>query len=343
MPRYGDKWLIDKTLFEYTTGGSCACCSFPANLFGPNGLKGLINSVSDLETDAANDEFKAAQNSPWPPEMRDQIWADRVKLRLKMKREMRSYRSFLESVANSGTEPQMADMDRNSVGSNSSSVGVDRLKRWCIESLGANQLRRLFQMPRSQVTEKLDAHYNIHSIFKTVIGCVVDQVAYFKLTKLDADGRGEVELRFEKILSYDRRGGFVLNLARKKQKQKGEGGQIEEELVVDEEVLDGFLAMFASLGGPKLLQRGPSTSKNEYDPDEEGDVDAGDDVVTDGQKGPSFRSDRRVVRLMIARYWADQLMSKYNAMEKEKSLTLGEKDDGDIVNEISKRVENSVI
>jgi hypothetical protein len=69
MPRFTDEWVVTKSLFEYTTGGSCACCSFPA-IFDPNGLKGLINSVSDLETDAAENEFQSAQSSPWPPEMR---------------------------------------------------------------------------------------------------------------------------------------------------------------------------------------------------------------------------------------------------------------------------------
>ena len=82
-----DDWVITKSLFEYTTGGSCACCSFPATLFDPDGIKGLINSVSDLETDDAEQEIKAAigeggvnekSQSPWPIEMRDSIWSDLV-------------------------------------------------------------------------------------------------------------------------------------------------------------------------------------------------------------------------------------------------------------------------
>ena len=80
MPRFSDQWVVDRTLFEFATGGSCACCGF-SHLFLPNGLKGLIDEVSDLETDAANNEFEAAQKSPWPPTMRDQVWADRVRLR----------------------------------------------------------------------------------------------------------------------------------------------------------------------------------------------------------------------------------------------------------------------
>ena len=67
MPRFKDEWVVNKSLFEYTTGGSCACCSFA--FFDPDGIKGLISSVSDLETDAAEKEYQSIQRSPWPPEM----------------------------------------------------------------------------------------------------------------------------------------------------------------------------------------------------------------------------------------------------------------------------------
>ena len=58
-----------------------------------------------------------------------------------------------------------------------------------------------------------------------------------------------------------------------------------------------------SLGGPKLLEKGKSSSDRE---DEEEDPDVAVTVLS------SFQSDRRVVRLLIARYWADLLMKKYN-------------------------------
>lgn len=72
--------------------------------------------------------------------------------------------------------------------------------------------------------------------------------------------------------------------------------------------------MMKSLAGPKLLQRGPSTSKKNDDDDDEDDEGGADDAIaasSTGKDGPCFRSDRRIARLIIARYWADNLMNLY--------------------------------
>jgi len=325
MPRFGDKWVIDKALFEYTTGGgNCACCSFPQDLFLPDGLKGLIDSVSDLETDAANAEYRASQRSPWPPEMRDQVWADRVRLRLKMKGEMGGYRSFLDSVvgkADGGAAVAVADGDGEE---EEEEDGATRLKKWCIETLGPVKLQRLFQMPRAEVVEQLNNRYGIHSAFATVLSSVVEQVSNFQVTKLEPDGRGDVELGFEEALGYDRRGGFVLRDLVGKRCVEREEGMKAMTMVVNEEVLDVFVRVFVDLGGPKLLHRNPPSAAaaatqeggEDQEEEEEGGADDGDDQAV---KEASFRSDRRIVRLMIARYWADQLISKYDAMNDTKN------------------------
>ena len=67
MPRYSDQWLIDKTMFDVVYGGGCACCSFN---FMPNGTIGLIQSLSELETDAKEKEVSALDKLPWPQEVR---------------------------------------------------------------------------------------------------------------------------------------------------------------------------------------------------------------------------------------------------------------------------------
>lgn len=66
MPRYSDQWLIDKTMFDCVYGGGCACCSFN---FMPNGNAGLIQSMSELETDAKEKEMSDLDKLPWPPEV----------------------------------------------------------------------------------------------------------------------------------------------------------------------------------------------------------------------------------------------------------------------------------
>ena len=280
MPRYSDDWVVTKSLFEYTTGGSCACCSFPT-LFDPNGFRGSVNAISDLETDAANAEISAADQSPWPPEMRDSVWADRVKVRYKMKKEMKEYKEFVEEV------------------------DEEKLKEFCRKELGAKKLKQIFQMPRSEVTDILSNRYNVCSAFGTIMCGVVEQVANFKMTKYPTDARGEEEREFESILKHNRFGGFVLEFC-----SADEAKRETQDDQVDEEVLTIFVNTMKSLGGPKLLHRGPSTTQHSGCDDDEGEGGA-DDAAGKGEKGPSFRSDRRIARLVIARYWSDQIISKY--------------------------------
>eukprot|EP00591_Stephanopyxis_turris_P004187 CAMPEP_0195514940 /NCGR_PEP_ID=MMETSP0794_2-20130614/6173_1 /TAXON_ID=515487 /ORGANISM="Stephanopyxis turris, Strain CCMP 815" /LENGTH=281 /DNA_ID=CAMNT_0040643299 /DNA_START=158 /DNA_END=1003 /DNA_ORIENTATION=- len=258
-------------MFEFVSGGACQCCGFN-HLFLPDGLKSLVDACTDLETDAANNELAAAEKSPWPPEMRNQVWADRVRLRTKMKREMADYRKFFDKNERSDVE------------------------RWCIDTLGAKGLRRLFQMPRKEISPILGSGYNIHSAYAIVLCAVAEQVANFKVTKFGIDARGVAEIAFEELLAYDRRGGFILPI--------NEGNM--------ELCATTFMDMMVSLSGPKLLARAPKVVDG---PDhEEGDADGPDNGREQlGEKGPSFRSDRRMVRLLIARYWANRIIDKYNA------------------------------
>jgi hypothetical protein len=276
MPRFGDRWVVDRTVFDFVNGGSCACCGF--NHFLPGGTKDLIHAMSDLETDAANAEVSALATSPWPDNMRDQVWGDRLKLRHLMKKEMAHYREFWEQHA-------------------------VELEAWC-QQQDPVVLKKLFQMPRSEISEKVNKHYNIHSAFAVVLCTVVEQVANFPMTQLPTDARGDSEVAFEEALVFDRRGGFTLNI-----KDKTDG-------TLNEEVLQIWLNRMKSLGGPKLLDRAPK--KIVDDSDEEGDIDSGlkkqeDPDADEPPGGPSFRSDRRIIRLLIARHWADEMMKKFLA------------------------------
>lgn len=270
MVRFGDDWVVDRTMFEYVSGGSCACCGI-THLFNPDGLKGLVNAVSDLETDAAHAELSAAERSPWPPQMRDQVWADRVRLRAKMKMEMQLYKQFLERH------------------------NVKDVERWCLDKLEVKELRGMFQMPRNEISECLTSQYNIHSSYAVVLCAVAEQVANFPATKYDTDGRSPEEVAFECALSYDRRGGFVLPIAEENR----------------ESVMRIFLDFMMTFGGPKLLTRENKAKTGCDDDDDAGGADEIAINVTPQHRGPSFRSDRRIVRLVIARYWARRMMEKY--------------------------------
>jgi hypothetical protein len=82
-----------------------------------------------------------------------------------------------------------------------------------------------------------------------------------------------------------------------------------------------------SLGGPKLLDRGlkkDSTTMtmnpdcdDDDDDEEEGEADGGNVADRKEKDGASFRSDRRIVRLLIARYWADNLIARYKASKED--------------------------
>jgi hypothetical protein len=297
MPRFGDRWVVDRTLFDFVNGGSCACCGF--NHFLPGGTKDMIMSMSDLETDAANAEVSALQTSPWPANMRDQVWGDRLKLRHLMKKEMGRHAAFWNEHA---TE----------------------LQEWGRH----HPLQSIFQMPRAEITERVKADYGIHSAFAVVLCTVVEQVAHFPLTELPTDARGESETAFERALHFDRRrGGFTLAL---RDPHTGE---------LDQDVLQIWWNRMQSLGGPKLLDRAAASAATKKpnggsssDDEEQGDADEGLKQQSDPEEdepstGPSFRSDRRIIRLLIARYWADQMMKKFLASRQEKSAEEATKTD----------------
>lgn len=297
MGRFSDQWVIDKTLFEFIAGGSCACCGFAA-LFAPGGLAGMIQACSDIETDAAKAELDASARSPWPPEMRDDVWAGRVKLRLKMKREMKRYNEFFNAV----------DLNDCFI--------------FCMDTFNQRELVRMFQMPKAEISEIMK-QYDIHGPFAAVLSAVSEQVGNFKVTGYEADSKGIEETNFEKILAYDRRGGFILPIE-----------SAVRQNVLDQ-VLQVFLLRMKSLGGPKLLERKTSKQhhhndginefevadhgENYVDADDPDSADLDDNALEKNERlaGPSFRMDRRIIRLLIAKYWADQFMERYNIALKE--------------------------
>lgn len=250
----------------------------------------MINAMSDLETDAATNEINAAKASPWPPDMRDQIWSDRLLLRFRMKKDMSKYRAFLEGVAVKGGDLGKEEVDIKGA--------IAPLHQFCRDELSHKELRQIFQLPRSELTEVLKSKYKICSAYAVVFCAVAEQVANFKLSRYPVDARhspgdDDSEEMFEKELKFEKVGpGFCLD-------------------VVNDDVLLVFLQRMVSLAGPTLLTRAAKTSHD----DDEGsgsDKDGGETPEESDSNTPSFRSDRRVVRLMIARYWADRLIEKYD-------------------------------
>jgi hypothetical protein len=69
---------------------------------------------------------------------------------------------------------------------------------------------------------------------------------------------------------------------------------------------------FSALGGPKLLERNEKRSCDGSD-GEEGDADdaAENEASNPASDVPSFRSDRRIIRWLIARCFADTIQQAY--------------------------------
>lgn len=265
MPRYSDQWLIDKTMFDYVQGGSCACCS--GFLFMPGGTAGLIRSMSEFETDAANAEVSALEKLPWPQEMKDEVWKERVRLRQYCKKNMTDYKSFWEDH------------------------GED-YRVW-FQELSKKRLCRFFQLARTEVMERLQQQkFHMHAAFGTVLCAVTEQVAHFKVTNYPVDGRGTAEIDFEDILAYDRRGGFTLRDA-------------------SEETREKWLVRHKTLGGPKLLERNAKIVVDSDDENSEGEEEKEEEISGTISDVPSFRSDRRIIRLLIARAFADTIQEAF--------------------------------
>lgn len=236
----------------------------------PNGTKGLIEGMSELETDAQHQELSALDRLPWPTDMKDQVWMERVRLRQYCKRQMATYMTFWNDH------------------------GV-AFGSWFLQ-LPKSRMARFFQLPRTEVTERLQQQkFHLHASFGTVLCAVTEQVAHYEMTGYPVDGRGAAEIGFEQILAFHKRGGFTIRDDTEETKQK-------------------WLIRHQTLGGPKLLERNAkAVDGDSSDDDEEGDPDEGPQGQVDlgTEDAPSFRSDRRIVRLLIARCFADALQSAF--------------------------------
>ncbi|GMI48030.1 hypothetical protein TrCOL_g4805 [Triparma columacea] len=287
MGRFTDDWVVDRSMFEYVNQGSCTCCGI--SHAGMNMME-FMQACSDLETDDGKKEVQ----SPWPVFMKNEIWSDRVKIRNMMKKEMARFAEDLEEHGEGMVEH--------------------------LYNIPANSLTRLFQLPRDELSEIIQEKYDVRGAFLVVFCAVVEQVANFPVTGYSNDGRGEEELDFEEALTYNKRCGFTLNF--------------EEHL----DATGAFASFLKRFGGPKLMPRSSKSKgaaaamvseekeddkesagdEKEDDNEEEEEEEEEKEVV--GQRGQSFRADRRLARLIIGRYWFDRLLQSYKKELKNKDL-----------------------
>lgn len=370
MPRFTDAWVVDKVMYTYVCNNgsaSCLCCgagtsggssgSSEQQLFlfsDGSGFEGIVNAMSDLETREEKDrEIYAANISPWPSELRDRIWSDRLSLRFKMKRERKIYRDFFERVLRddeyeNGWDHHHLDNgnatenENNASSSTKHEINIQKavipiLRKFCETELTPTQLQQIFQpLSTSSLVEMVKTKYKIGPAFSAVLCSVEDQVANFKVTGYGADAGGRsscvdeddannyysYEKQFEEQLHFTNKG-FHLNIVKQVDHHRRDVAQ--EQWTIHQAVLLTFLRYMTCFASRTALLSRSVVRKNGQQLDaadgekiiEETEISHNTNIILSNPI-PSFRSDRRVIRLLIARYWADRLIEKYDEVQKEK-------------------------
>lgn len=158
------------------------------------------------------------------------------------------------------------------------------------KSLSIPSKLRLLQIEDSEIMNYFKMHLKVKGSYEIVLNAVLEQVERFNETGY-IDGRNEVELLFEENLKF-RKGVF----------------SIETSFLSKD---DQFLALLHLLGGPKLLPlrtEGEPLSPSSRKSDQPEDADV-----------QSFRSDRRIVRLVLLRLFFSILKRSFSGRDQSAS------------------------
>lgn len=240
----------------------------------------MIRSIDDLNESEKEREISFLKDSPWDDMMKGQVWGDRGLLRWRMRKEISGYRSTLGGISDNATDT----IDADSV--------FQKLHDFCVNDMTIEELYNLFALSRDELLGVLKSRYNICSFYTAVFSTVAQQLENFEVTGIGLDAPehndNNAEVGFERELKFDVTGrGFCLNVVNKSDDS------------INESVLRIFLERVISLADPIVLFCSESDERKSS--------------AIRCTEGPSFRSDRRVIRLIIARCWADKLMERYTA------------------------------
>jgi len=256
MFRFLDSWVVEKTLFEFVSQGSCSCCSFSQALRQEQ----LAALCSDWETD----DQKKEKKSLWPQAMQDDVWGERVKYRRLLKEGLSTYRErFVEGP------------------------DAEKFYDW-LNGLDAANKKQIFQMPFEQLNDFFTT--NFKHAYQVVLQAVVQQVVNYVDTGYSNDGATVSEVTFEECL-YSDRGAIV----------------IEADFYLTDEGIDILFDRFRELGGDHLLPK--------RDEDRRAAAEHAD-AAEESKDTQSFRADRRLIRVTIARYFADVAWRKFQRAQK---------------------------
>ena len=176
--RYADAWVVDASMYAHFKSG-CICAAAASVEDEKDGIRpklpvavaASIKLCRDLPQSQAMAE---AESTPWPPEVREEVWRDRVIFR----RLLRNIRSKIVT-ASSGTKKLMQ-------------------KLLCDPS-ALSGLSGHHVIAGSHIKSFLEE--NFPGFYGTVLLKLLQQIAVFSLTGMSCDGTSEAEHAFERCIS----------------------------------------------------------------------------------------------------------------------------------------------
>lgn len=143
--------------------------------------------------------------------------------------------------------------------------------------------RQIFQMPQQEIVDFFNNSFK-HA-YQVVLSAVAQQVVNYVDTGYSDDGATLAEVTFEECIFLDK-GAIV----------------IEPDFYGTEEGVDILIDRFKELGGDHLLPKRDDERRNKAEHA---------DAAEDSKDSQSFRADRRLIRVTIARYYADVAWRKF--------------------------------
>ena len=185
--RFTDEWLIDAALYTHFKG--VPCCS-PASVT-PEEVSETVASCVGLCSDVPTFEMcKEVLVAPWPEDIKDELWRDRVLFRRVLFR----------------TRAQLCQASTHT-----RATLVSRLRELAETSSVSSLL--IDDDRLSTLKARLSKHFP--SFYGAVLTHMLTQLSSFSLTGLDADGVHDAELLWEDALELGGTG-----KAKKKKKKK---------------------------------------------------------------------------------------------------------------------------
>lgn len=317
MARYLDNWVFHKTIYDVMVqGGSCVCVTCILNTtcsttFLPTSymsFDSLLQNVKDMEAQDVEGEttfytsqFQSSATSTLDSSNISEdfwraVWMDRIQVRLRLEKSQYIYSQLFSSFFHDATLPNTHEEDYR----------IHALYEWFQQYWTIEELETFFQISHFQVLQLLRDQYKLveKNYLDIFLPSILQQMENFHLTRYPLDSRGKEEIEFEQVLettsSY-----FFLPVAtcsmipQQDKEQDGNSSIIASSMVLQTKMIETttilvFIKMMLRLERPILLEKGhDSIYIQRMDP------------------YPSFRYDRRMIRLIIVRHWADGIIERW--------------------------------